>query len=107
LDESEKSKSSTVTVIHQEEEIICLNDATISAVVSEPFGDNLQVLPLLLFSTLTNRYNLIDCLESLKPRYLILYHSDIACTRVIEVSYLVLFDGFNFYIFSVSRLTTI
>ncbi|KAI6172184.1 ERCC4 domain-containing protein [Aphelenchoides besseyi] len=47
-------------------------------------SDSSLVLPVLLFTTLTNRYNLLDCLESLRPRYLILYHNDLPTTRVIE-----------------------
>jgi hypothetical protein len=97
LDEKEQSDAQTTTsttvtttisVEEAEEEVVCLDDGAQSSVVSAPFGNNLQVLPLLLFTTLANRYNLIDCLESLKPKYLILYHSDIASTRVIEVSIL-------------------
>ncbi|KAI6228275.1 ERCC4 domain-containing protein [Aphelenchoides besseyi] len=47
-------------------------------------SDSSLVLPVLLFTTLNNRYNLLDCLESLRPRHLILYHNDLPTTRVIE-----------------------
>jgi len=79
----DESKSSTSTAV-QETEVIQIDDNSQPSIVSAPIGDDAQVLPLLLFTTLAKRYNLITCLESLKPRYLVLYHSDIASTRVIE-----------------------
>ena len=81
---STEETTTTVTTAISEEDLICLDDSPSSSVASAPSGDELYGLPLLLFTTLANRYNLIDCLESLKPKYLILYHSDIASTRVIE-----------------------
>lgn len=59
------------------------NEATQESAKS---GDGGLVLPILMFTTLESRYNIIDCLESLKPRYVILYHTDIATTRIIEVN---------------------
>lgn len=40
---------------------------------------------LLIFLTLGNRYNLLNCLRNLKPSHIILYNVDIAATRMIEV----------------------
>ncbi|KAI6198278.1 ERCC4 domain-containing protein [Aphelenchoides fujianensis] len=82
--------STTRTVVEEEAEVVVIADdesrdsaAAADSLPVEAGGSSL-VLPVLLFTTLTHRYNLIDCLESLKPRYMILYHCDIATTRVIE-----------------------
>ncbi|KAH7695215.1 hypothetical protein AAVH_37730, partial [Aphelenchoides avenae] len=39
---------------------------------------------MLVFLSLGNRYNLINCLENLRPSYVVLYHTDVVSTRLIE-----------------------
>lgn len=39
----------------------------------------------LVFLTLSDRYNLLNCLENLKPSHIVLYNVDIVSIRIIEV----------------------
>lgn len=47
--------------------------------------DVLNLSSSLVFLTLNDRYNLLNCLENLKPSHIILYNVDIVATRLIEV----------------------
>jgi hypothetical protein len=40
---------------------------------------------MLAFLEVASRYQLLNCLETLKPEYIIMYSQDMAATRAIEV----------------------
>lgn len=79
------SELGTTTEIIDDEFLLDL----VKTEIIEPFtSQSFDVLNLnssLVFLTLTDRYNLLNCLENLKPSHIILYNVDIVTTRLIEV----------------------
>jgi len=66
-------------------EELAILEAADDTAATEPTTFNKSLQSMLVFLELGNRYRLLNCLEGLRPRHVIMYSQDIAATRAVEV----------------------